>query len=182
MSVAKHGMKVPCHGTTHGEEAERMSSSKIIHLYSHWRQGTGGFAGIINASGLCGAKNLLREQMTVKLAEATCPRCLAKAKEAKAPKVEERKKAKETTEEPIVEKEKKRGRSSGGEWPYAAGAVIKLLTSRNPTKPGTAKHKRWSILFAHNGKTWEEYRDAGGNPDTLKNALKSKDLVELVPN
>jgi hypothetical protein len=52
--------------------------------------------------------------------------------------------------------------------------VIKLLTPANPQSAGSSKHKRWSVVWQYGGKPWEQYRDAGGNPDTLRNAVKQK--------
>jgi hypothetical protein len=44
---------------------------------------------------------------------------------------------------------------------------------KNPKKEGTAAHKRWEMLIAHEGKTVDAYQKARGNPTTLKNAILS---------
>lgn len=48
-----------------------------------------------------------------------------------------------------------------------AGAAV-------PKKPGSAAHTRWTLLWAHDGKTVEAYRKARGNMTTLANAMQKK--------
>lgn len=53
-------------------------------------------------------------------------------------------------------------------------AVIKILTEGNPRKPGTGAHARFEKLREFNGKTVGAYAAAGGNLETLTNAIKDK--------
>jgi len=50
-----------------------------------------------------------------------------------------------------------------------------------PKKPGSSAHGRWSVLWAHDGKTVSEYAKAGGNLTTLANAVEKK-LVSVEEN
>jgi hypothetical protein len=53
-----------------------------------------------------------------------------------------------------------------------------VLVPRNPRKPGTGKYERMALLLKHNGKTVEEFVEAEGNLETLKNAIKEQ-IVEV---
>lgn len=52
----------------------------------------------------------------------------------------------------------------------AEGRLVRAKDG-NPKKPGTGAHKRWETLFAACGGTVAAYRDAGGNMETLANAV-----------
>lgn len=52
-------------------------------------------------------------------------------------------------------------------------AVIKRLKDTNPKTANTGPWKRWELMFRHNGKTIRDFLANGGNPTTLKNAIKS---------
>jgi len=51
-------------------------------------------------------------------------------------------------------------------------AKIKLVDDKNPKKEGSDAHFRWNLLFQHDGKTVGAFIGQGGNPTTLKNAVK----------
>ncbi len=54
--------------------------------------------------------------------------------------------------------------------PPVAGRIV-VANSTNPKKAGTGAHKRWALLFSHDGKTVAEYVRARGNVTTLANAM-----------
>lgn len=51
--------------------------------------------------------------------------------------------------------------------------VLSLLNGTNPKKPGSSAAGRWALLFEHAGKgsTVAAFIEAGGNPETLGNAM-----------
>src|SRR4249920_3842030 len=49
--------------------------------------------------------------------------------------------------------------------------VIVALVKLNPRKKGTGKYERMALLLQHNGKTVAEFAAAGGNLETLSNAI-----------
>jgi hypothetical protein len=53
-------------------------------------------------------------------------------------------------------------------------ARIKILATENWRKPGTGAHTRAEFLMSYAGKTVEDYTAAGGNLETLTNAIKAK--------
>lgn len=59
-------------------------------------------------------------------------------------------------------------------------AVLARLRDGNPKKPGSAAARRWSLLFEHcdSGSTVKVFEAAGGNAETLANAI-SKGWVKL---
>jgi hypothetical protein len=59
----------------------------------------------------------------------------------------------------------------------AEGRLVRLKEG-NPKKPGTWAHKRWEALFAACDKPASAYRLAGGNLETLANAI-SKGYVKI---
>lgn len=140
---------------------------KTRHAHWLWHQGPAALAGVKKAIALCGAKDLPASQVTCDTGEVTCAACQQLVALAKAP-------PKAAPADSESADARRRGPKPGaGDWPWSAGARITLLTKVNPCKRGTAKHDRWSIVFEHDGKTWEEYREAGGNPETLRNAVKT---------
>lgn len=50
-------------------------------------------------------------------------------------------------------------------------SVIEMLAKENPRKPGSGAHARFDVLMRHGGKTVGEYKAAGGNTETLENAI-----------
>lgn len=56
--------------------------------------------------------------------------------------------------------------------------TIRVANGTNPKKPGSGAAKRWDLLFSHDGKTVDEFVAAGGNPETLANAM-AKGNVEV---
>lgn len=54
----------------------------------------------------------------------------------------------------------------------ADGKLVRLR-DENPKAPGSAAHKRWEALFAAcaKGLTVRQFEEAGGNPETLRNAI-----------
>jgi hypothetical protein len=118
----------------------------------------------------CGVGKLTAEQITTDRDAVTCPRC----REAKTVRPEPEAPIKARTAPDATR------RQPLGKWPYAAGEKIYILNPRNPQRPGSQKHKRWALVWKYGGESWEEYRDAGGNPDTLRNVIKEK-LAEVKP-
>lgn len=53
---------------------------------------------------------------------------------------------------------------------------LKLLKSNNPYLAGTLAHTRWKLLFkwAKREARLLDYFNAGGNPETLQNALRKR--------
>lgn len=51
------------------------------------------------------------------------------------------------------------------------GGVIRMLVSENPRKPGSGAAQRFDFLLKFDGKKVGEYADAGGNLETLANAV-----------
>jgi hypothetical protein len=150
-------------------------------VHAHWQiltKGPSGMAGVSSAGSLCGKTKLIPKngEVVADPNKVTCEVCLermARYKEAsKAPPP--------AAAAPIKKKlvVVANGHDHDKAWVWPAGARIHLLTKQNPCKPGTAKAKRWALVFAHNGKTWETYRDAEGNPETLRNAIRTK-VVEM---
>jgi len=56
--------------------------------------------------------------------------------------------------------------------------TIRVANGTNPKKAGSGAAKRWDLLFSHDGKTVAEFLAAGGNPETLANAM-TKGNVEV---
>lgn len=74
--------------------------------------------------------------------------------------------------------------AGGGKQPRAAkvaavaarpDAKLARLRDGNPKQEGSAPYKRWALLFEHcdKGSTVAEFLAAGGNPETLANAVKA---------
>jgi hypothetical protein len=154
-----------------------MSKTAAKTVHAHWlilTRGPAGMAGVSSAGSMCSLKGLspIKGEVTADPKKVTCKVCLermARAKEAaKAPPP--------AAAAPVKKKlvVTANGHDHDKAWTWPAGARIHLLTKQNPCKPGTAKAKRWAMVFAYNGKTWEEYRDAEGNPETLRNAVRTK--------
>jgi hypothetical protein len=139
-------------------------TKSVVHLHWLWREGPRSSKEVTLGTSLCGVYNLLSAQFTPHLADATCDTCKDIAKRAPAV---------ATPPAPNNEVISLRKRGSINE-----GGVIKMLVKHNPRKAGTPKHVRMGILMQHNGKTVKEFLKAGGNPLTLKNAIK-ENLVEV---
>jgi hypothetical protein len=63
--------------------------------------------------------------------------------------------------------------SKKGEGIDEAG-IITMLTNENPRKPGTGAYTRFEQLRSFAGKTVRDYKAAGGNMETLDNAIAAK--------
>jgi hypothetical protein len=55
---------------------------------------------------------------------------------------------------------------------FYPGSIIRVLLKKNPSSG--ARGLRVDVVFAHHGKTVQQFLDAGGNPTTLKNCEKAK--------
>jgi hypothetical protein len=55
-----------------------------------------------------------------------------------------------------------------------ANSRIKMLTKDNWRKAGSGAHSRAALLISYDGKTVEDYAAAGGNLETLTNAISAK--------
>jgi hypothetical protein len=139
-------------------------SKSVVHLHWLWRKGPMASKNVTLGTSACGVYRLLPGQFTAHLADTTCDTCKEIAKQV--PLVA-------TPPAPNNEVISLRKRGSINE-----SGIIKLLVKHNPRKAGTPKHSRMAILMQHNGKTVKEFLKAGGNPLTLKNAMK-ENLVEV---
>jgi hypothetical protein len=63
-----------------------------------------------------------------------------------------------------------RGRGKRPDFPEAA--IIRWVGGANPKKAGSAPHERWELLIAHSGRSVGQFVAAGGNTQTLANAIK----------
>jgi hypothetical protein len=117
--------------------------------------------------GCCGAQNLPRGFFVNDLEAVTCQACLEKAKEKPKPQP-----TPPPPPAPSVVAAKAKASTANGK------GVIMVLVPRNPRKPGTGKYERMALLLKHNGKTVEEFVEAEGNLETLKNAIKEQ-IVEV---
>jgi hypothetical protein len=147
-------------------------SKKVVHLYWAFRQ-ENRFSLLKHASScyaVCGTGNLPPDEVTIDRKQVTCPKCKLSPTERPKPEPEEK----------VVTPPDATRRMPKGKWPWPPGGKIHLLSPRNPQTQGSSKHKRWAVVWAHDGKTWEAFRDAGGNPETLKNVIKEK-LAEIQP-
>jgi hypothetical protein len=138
--------------------AKRPSKEKkYVHLHWAFRNGPER-NNIAKAASACGAYGLLKGEWTPHVGDATCPTCLEKARRAPEPE-------RAPAPEPVA-------KVLRGDWSFEPGAIITVLKD-NPQKPGTPKHFRWDQIWKHAGHKWERYRDDGGNPTTLRNAIKN---------
>lgn len=146
--------------------------SKIIHLNYIWptvMTNTTSFAG------MCGMQNLHRGQVTNDKSKITCPRCSTAAATNSLTALDATRAAPAKAKAPV---RARGGRGMGKAWPWPPGAKLHLLTQINPVRPGSAKHTRWAMMFTHDDKSWEEFKAAGGNLETLQNAILQK-VVEV---
>ena len=150
-----------------------------VHLHWLWRKGPEASRGVTLGAAACGVRGLKPGQFTSFKDDATCKDCLRVAeiqpenvtRIAPPPKPDLRPVHRGGTAE--FTKRAEPMRSS-----FPSNSFIKMLVNHNPRKVGSGKHKRMSVLMAHNGKTVGEFLAAGGNAETLKNAVKEK-LVEV---
>jgi hypothetical protein len=162
---------------------KKKAEKKIVHLHWLWHRGERGvLSGLKLGFAACGAGKVSMEQFTHEVKKANCPACHTYAKSYKAA----------LTAMPAAAPSGARGKLNGQGLGHPSAAApkgsrkaapaqgtIKALTPRNPRKPGTGKHARMALLLKHNGKTVKEFGEAGGNMQTLKNAIKEK-IVEVV--
>lgn len=134
-----------------------------IHLHWLWHMGPKAIVGVTKAISLCGEKDLPPEQIAVELEQATCERCkqiTTEIKEATPPPP--------PAPNPIE-------RMKGKRYVYNipdGSLTIRLLVEHNPKKIGSAAAERFRVVMNHDGKTVQEFLSAGGNPETLKNAMR----------
>jgi hypothetical protein len=128
----------------------------IVHLHGLYHIGPSSVAGVVSAIAICGARRLPIGQFTADIEKTTCKACLqrAKARAATPPPV------------PVQQAPKAKGLMA-----YPPQAIITMAVKRNIRKPGSGKHARFQVLLDHHGKTYAEYIQAGGNPETLKRAV-----------
>lgn len=158
-----------------------------IHLHHSFGQARGKwepvFEHISIGIALCGAQRVPRGQFILDPEAVTCQRCLQRAKDGppKAPPPPP------LGPPPAAAASVGRGgraattpKGRNTPIPAPANGRIVALVQRNPRKQGTGKHARMAVLLQHNGKTVDEYAKAGGNLETLKNAMK-EGIVEVRP-
>jgi hypothetical protein len=129
----------------------------VVHLHGLYHIGPSSVAGVVSAIAVCGARRLPKGQFTADVEETTCSICLqrAKGRAAAAPPM------------PVQAPPSK----AKGLMAYPPQAIITMAVKRNIRKPGSGKHARFQVLLDHHGKTYAEYIQAGGNPETLRNAV-----------
>jgi hypothetical protein len=160
----------------------------MIHLHHAYKHGSKAMEGLRLGMAACGGKSLPTASLTSAKAAATCKACLAAAArwEAAAPPAPPPAPPPAALPAPLG-KANGRGRyPPSGPTPTtrqraglpAGNGTITLRVPRNPRKPGSGQHARFALLLAHNGKTVTEFLAAGGNPQTLKNAI-SQNLAEV---
>jgi hypothetical protein len=117
---------------------------------------------------VCGAKGLPRGTFVNEPKQVTCPACVARYKQGPATPSP----APEPAPEPKPEPPPKPVKSA----PPVKGApttgTITALVKHNPRKPGSGKFDRMSLLLKHNGQSVEAFAAAGGNLETLRNAIR----------
>lgn len=57
---------------------------------------------------------------------------------------------------------------------FAPSDVIHVLIKKNPRQEGSGAYDRMNVLMKHNGRSFADFVQAGGNPTTLKNAIAKK--------
>jgi hypothetical protein len=134
--------------------------SEIIHLHWLWHMGPKTAEGVTKGASLCGKLKLPRDKFVSFKEDATCERCLQLAIRVKS---EEPSPPPKQTPQQMIKKVKN--------VPDGAG-TIKMLVKTNIKKPGSGQATRFGVLLRHDGKTVKEFLAAGGNPETLKNAIK----------
>jgi hypothetical protein len=155
-------------------------ADNAIHLHHSYgtqrRRWEPEFEQITIGIALCGAQKLPRGRFVLDLEAITCPHCAQRAK-AGPPKP--------PPQPPISPPATARGgraatphKGRATPAPAPANGRIVAMVQRNPRKQGTAKHARMALLLQHNGKTVAEFAAAGGNLETLKNAIKES-IVEV---
>jgi len=150
-----------------------------IHLHWLWRKGPEAARGVTLGAAACGVRGLKPGQFTSFKDDATCKDCLRVAETqpenvtriAPPPKPDLRPVHRGGTAEFTQ-------RAAPTKSNFPSNAVITTLVKHNPRKVGSGKHQRMAVLLAHNGKTVKEFLAAGGNSETLKNAVKEK-IVEV---
>jgi hypothetical protein len=131
-----------------------------IHLHWLWHMGPKAVLGLTKGISLCSQKDLPPSQIAVDLEVATCERCKQIATQIKE----------ETPPPPMAiigaQKPKAVVNIPDGE------AIIRMKVKHNVRKPGSGAAERFRVLLDHDGKKVQEFISAGGNPETLKNAIK----------
>jgi len=138
-----------------------------IHLHWLWHMGPKAVHQVTKGISLCGEKDLPEGDFVVELENATCERCKEIATTIK------------TEVPPLADKPPTTGslgrRFQKGVkigWVPEPQSIIKMLVKHNPKKAGSAAAERFRILLDHDGKTAQEFIEAGGNVETFRNAIK----------
>jgi hypothetical protein len=139
-------------------------SDKIIHLHWLWHMGPKAVHQVTKGMSLCGEKDLPPGDFVVALEDATCERCKEIATTIK------------TEPPPPLAAEPPRRFQKGVKiaWTPDGSAIIKMIVKHNVKKIGSAAAERFRILLDHDGKTVQEFLSAGGNVETLRNAIKDE--------
>lgn len=134
-------------------------TDRMIHLHWLWHMGPKAIVGVTKAISLCGEKDLTPDDIAVDLEQATCERCQQIATEVKQ----------ETPTAPIVATEKKVRPVHN----IPDGALtIRMLVEHNIKKVRSGAFDRFKMLMEYDGRKVQEFLAAGGNPETLKNAMR----------
>jgi len=131
---------------------------RIIHLHWLWHMGEKAIHQVTKGISLCGAKELPPSDFVVALDDATCERCKQIATQIKE----------ETPPPPIIGVQKPKAVVNIPD----GDAIIRMKVKHNVRKPGSGAAERFRVLLDHDGKKVQEFISAGGNPETLKNAIK----------
>jgi len=143
--------------------------AKTLHL--HWAYRLPPSRTELNISkaiGVCASKQLKPDEWTREISECTCAKCLEIAHRAP-----ELPKPSDALPAASISTAKMAPKDSKGKWNYPPGAHLEVIGD-NPKEPGTPIYQRWQQVWDCNRKPWESFRDAGGNPTTLQNAIKAK--------
>jgi hypothetical protein len=154
----------------------------VVHLHCLWHLGAArSTAGVVSGIVLCGQKGLPKGHFTADVKAVTCPACLQRATApppapgavgaGAAPGAPAAGGLGHPTGHLAAPAPALRNTNARGKASYPAGAVIVMAIKHNIRKAGTAKHARFAVLLAHHGKTYGEYLKAGGNAETLRNAV-----------
>lgn len=148
-----------------------MARSDLIHLHWGWNDPAQVKRDPLHTISIgiacCGAQNIPRGFFVNDPEAITCKACMEKAKNAP-------KRIVEPPPPPKPEAVAAKAKASASN----AKGVIMALVPRNPRKPGTGKFERMALLLKHNGKTVDDFAKAGGNLETLRNAIKEQ-IVEV---
>lgn len=153
-----------------------------MHLHHGYRLGPRIIAGVTLGISLCGARKLKPQEFTIDKAAVTCKACLTLAKHEAEQAAATPQAGPPVGPSPVaarVGKAKAGNVTSGHAKPVLQGTIT-LLVAHNPRKRGSAKWERFEVVRKHSGQSVAAYLQAGGNAETLANAVKDH-LVKLEP-